>query len=336
MSSNNDFEIENGVLVKYTGAGGDVVIPDGVTSIGDWAFSRCEGLTSVTMPNSVTSIEDHAFCECTSLTSIVIPNGVTTIGDYMFHSCKSLTSVTIPDSVSSSGKCVFVDCISLTNITIPNHVTSIGDWTFYKCTNLISIAIPDGVTSIGSGVWNSCERLTSVKIPDSLNSIGIWAFACCKSLTSIMIPKRVINIVEAAFWGCESLTGIKIAISDEKVLIVGYYAEVEKDIVAVKEMLRTGKMDTEVKMPLCMKFQMAVEMIDLHDNAEAKAYVKKMLTKGVKMLIDNGNLQLIQVLLGKTDFVTKKNVDKYIQYAIDQKQQEIYLDLICYKNAIMA
>ena len=63
MSSNNDFEIENGVLVKYTGAGGDVVIPDGVTSIGDWAFSRCEGLTSVTMPDSVTSIEDHAFCE---------------------------------------------------------------------------------------------------------------------------------------------------------------------------------------------------------------------------------------------------------------------------------
>ena len=192
-------------------------------------------------------------------------------------------------------------------------MTSIGDWTFYKCTNLISIAIPDGVTSIGSGVWNSCERLTSVKIPDSLNSIGNWAFACCKSLTNI-----------------------KIAISDEKFLIVGYYIEVEKDIVAVKEMLRTGKMDTEVKMPLCMKFQMAVEMIDLHDNAEAKAYVKKMLTKGVKMLIDNGNLQLIQVLLGKTDFVTKKNVDKYIQYAIDKKQQEIYLDLIRYKNAIMA
>lgn len=151
-----------------------------------------------------------------------------------------------------------------------------------------------------------------------------------------MIPKHVINIVEAAFWGCESLTNIKIAISDEKFLIVGYYIEVEKDIVAVKEMLRTGKMDTEVKMPLCMKFQMAVEMIDLHDNAEAKAYVKKMLTKGMKMLIDSGNLQLIQVLLGKMDFVTKKNVDKYIQYAIDRKQQEIYLDLIRYKDAIMA
>ena len=151
-----------------------------------------------------------------------------------------------------------------------------------------------------------------------------------------MIPKHVINIVEAAFWGCESLTNIKIAISDEKFLIVGYYIEVEKDIVTVKEILRTGKMDTEVKMPLCMKFQLAVKLIDWYDNAEVKAYVKKMLTKGVKMLIDSGNLQLIQVLLGKMDFVTKKNVDKYIQYAINRKQQEIYLDLICYKNAIMA
>lgn len=85
-----------------------------------------------------------------------------------------------------------------------------------------------------------------------------------------------------------------------------------------------------------LKFQLAVKLIDWYDNAEAKAYVKKMLTKGMKMLIDSGNLQLIQVLLGKMDFVTKKNVDKYIQYAIDRKQQEIYLDLIRYKNAIMA
>lgn len=77
MSSNNDFEIENGVLVKYTGAGGDVVIPDGVTSIGDWAFSRYEGLTSVTIPDSVTSIGDWAFCECASLTNIAIPDSVT-------------------------------------------------------------------------------------------------------------------------------------------------------------------------------------------------------------------------------------------------------------------
>ena len=146
----------------------------------------------------------------------------------------------------------------------------------------------------------------------------------------------MISIGERAFEDCTSLTSIKIAASNEKYLIINNYDKVERDIVAATEVFRTRKLDSEVKIPLDLKIQLAVKLIDWYDNAEAKAYVKKMLTKGVKMLIDNGNLQLIQVLLGKTDFVTKKNVDKYIQYAIDKKQQEIYLDLIRYKNAIMA
>ena len=80
----SDFQIENGVLVKYTGNGGDVVIPEGVTSIGDWAFYECSSLTSVTIPDGVTSIEDDAFRYCENLTSVTISDSVTSIGDWAF------------------------------------------------------------------------------------------------------------------------------------------------------------------------------------------------------------------------------------------------------------
>ena len=102
-----DFEIINGILVKYNGAGGDVVIPDTVTVIGEKAFYCCSGLTSVTIPNSVTSIGGGAFSGCSGLTSVTIPNSVTSIGDWAFSYCSSLTSVTIPNSVTSIGNYAF-------------------------------------------------------------------------------------------------------------------------------------------------------------------------------------------------------------------------------------
>ena len=91
-------------------------IPDSVTSIGDWAFAQCTGLTSVTIGNSVTSIGEAAFWLCTSLTSVTIPNSVTSIGSSAFSMCVSLTSVTIPDSVTSIGNGAFYFCTSLTDV----------------------------------------------------------------------------------------------------------------------------------------------------------------------------------------------------------------------------
>ena len=94
-------------LVSYVGNNTKVVIPNNVTSIGDYAFYNCTSLTSVTIPNSVTSIGDGAFSGCTSLTSITIPEGVTSVGSSAFSNCTSLTSITIPNSVTSIGDYAF-------------------------------------------------------------------------------------------------------------------------------------------------------------------------------------------------------------------------------------
>jgi hypothetical protein len=164
-------------LVQYPpGLAGTYGIPGSVTSIGDYAFEGCGGLTSVTIPGSVTNIGLQAFSDCLSLTNATIANGVTSIGDYAFESCTSLTSVTIPRSVTSIGLGPFEFCRSLTSVTIPGNVTSIGNYAFYGC-GLTNVTIPDGVISIGAYAFAECNLLNSIiTIPSSVTWIGSRAF----------------------------------------------------------------------------------------------------------------------------------------------------------------
>ena len=171
-SGNNYYSDNNGVLfnkkktelIRYPEGKSQTsyTIPDSVTSIGNWAFDGCTGITSITIPNSVTSIGAHAFDGCTGLTSITIPNSVTSIGYMAFYGCTGLTSIAIPNSVTSIGNWAFFECTGLTSITIPNSVTSIGDGAFNSCTGLTSITIPDSVTSIGDKAFRDCTGLKDV------------------------------------------------------------------------------------------------------------------------------------------------------------------------------
>ena len=168
----------------------NTTIPNSVTRIGDWAFEKCSGLTSITIPNSVTSIGKGAFYGCYDLTSITIPNSVTEIGSCAFQDCTALTSVTIPNSVTSIGEGTFYGCSNLTSVTIPNSVMSIGIYAFSGCSSLTSVTIPNSVTSIGAGAFENCSSLTSITIPNSVKWIGGYAFKGCSSLTSVTVPSH--------------------------------------------------------------------------------------------------------------------------------------------------
>ncbi len=230
----NDYKLFlNGTLVT------DLIIPNDVTSIGDYAFANCISLTSVTIGDGVTSIGVYAFGDCSSLTSITIPESVTSIEYRAFMNCSSLASITIPDSVTSIGEEAFAGCSSLTSITIPESVTSIGIYAFYGCSSLTSITIPESVTTIGEGAFANCISLTSVTIGNGVTKIWFDAFHNCTSLTSFYgkyasedgrcliidgllksfapaglteytIPESVTSIGSYAFSDCSSLASITI------------------------------------------------------------------------------------------------------------------------------
>ena len=150
----------------------NLVIPEGVTSIGSGAFYNCTGLTSVTIPSSVTSIGSGAFSCCSGLTSVTIPNSVTSIGSSAFRNCTGLTSIEIPNSVTSIGNNAFQGCTGLTSVTIPNSVTSIGSYAFKNCTGLTSVEIPNSVQQMGVGVIARCTSLRSSKLPANIPQIS--------------------------------------------------------------------------------------------------------------------------------------------------------------------
>ncbi|MBO5125436.1 MAG: leucine-rich repeat protein [Spirochaetaceae bacterium] len=176
----------NGDLVQ-----GDLVIPAGVTSIGDYAFRGCSGLTSVEIPASVTSIGSSAFSGCSGLTSVEIPASVISIGESAFINLSGLTSVIFGEDslLESIGGQAFSGCSGLSSVEIPACVTFIGYSAFMGCSGLTSVEIPASVTSIGFQAFRECSKLTSVTFEDTNG----WYFSADFTKTEVTLTDSVAN-----------------------------------------------------------------------------------------------------------------------------------------------
>jgi hypothetical protein len=200
----------------------NLIIPESVTSINQYAFMRCSHLKSVTLHDAVISIGPFAFHSCSGLTEITIGNGVESIGDMAFYDCGSLKSVTIPDSVKLIDVNAFYCCGSLINVYLGSGVETIGANAFHSCSKLENISIPESVVSIGDEAFRDCSAFTSITIGQGVKSIGARAFSGCDNLESVVMSDSVESVGLNVFGYCHNLEEFsgKYASIDGRCLVV--------------------------------------------------------------------------------------------------------------------
>ena len=238
----------NGVSVTYDveymfdSYSGDVVIPSSVTyfgktysvtAIGDYAFSKCVGLKSITLPNTITAIGYCAFEGCSWLTSVTIPSSVTSIDVKAFSNCLNLSNITVASGnntydsrnncnaiIETASNWLIVGCLGT---AIPNGVEMICDYAFEGCVKLKNIYIPNSVTIIGHDAFLDCLSLEQVHMGNSLQIIDYNAFRNCHKLQSISLPNSVTTIGNAAFYNCCELASVDLGNSVETIDAAAFY-----------------------------------------------------------------------------------------------------------------
>lgn len=201
----------------------NTIVPETITSIGDYAFTDCVELKSIILPSGLTSIGIGAFYQCSKLTEITIPENVSIIGSYAFYGCTGLTTIAIPDLVTTIEKYSFAECNNLVEIKLPNSLTLIGEGAFYACFYVKDIEIPETVMYIESGAFSNCQSLLSIDIPDSVEIIADYAFVYCINAKTIKIGSSVASIGEEAFGGIEVLKAVHVRATTPPELVLNTF-----------------------------------------------------------------------------------------------------------------
>lgn len=252
-------KIVKGVLVRYSGKSEkNIVIPEGVTEIGDNAFNGNITFQSVVIPEGVKSIGESAFYACYGLKEVSLPQSLESIGDYAFNQCNDIKRIDIPAGVRKIGNSAFGNCSHLTDIVIPENVKAIGSRVFYNCYALEHMILPPRIKEIGNGLFYGCKALKAIDIPRSVKRIGNEAFLGCAELTEIKLPAGLKEIGGMAFERCDKLEKLVIP---ESVTSIGW---------------RLAEAHTEIHIA-GLEFWLQVKMID---NGSA-------LINGSKLYINN-------------------------------------------------
>lgn len=186
-----------------------VVIKEGVTSVGDYAFAECTKLKEVTLEKGVQTIGASAFAKSGMLSTVKFSEQLTSIGESAFEKCYSLKTMDLPAGLKTIGRYAFFECYNLNSeVVIPKGVSVVPDGAFFRCSSIPSLVLKEGVTSIGNSAFAECSRLKKVELPKSLLSLNNGAFTYCSALTSIKIPEKISEIPASAFAYCSSLSEV--------------------------------------------------------------------------------------------------------------------------------